>query len=107
MPTSTRGTPLLLKGYIEQVGPEDFFAICLTLNVCTRGTSLADAEQSLVEAVELYLADAVKDGALSQWVPRRAPLYHHMRYWIIWLRTRLRICLPTYDAQLIARVVHA
>lgn len=99
--------PFVLHGYIEQVGENDFFAICLTVNVCTRGRSLEEADQSLYEAVQLYLEDATKEDHVEQWIPRRAPLYHYLRYLSIWIRTRLRIKLPPYDAQLMARIVHA
>ncbi len=98
--------PFVLHGYIEQVGENDFFAICLTVNVCTKGRSLEEAEQNLHEATNLYLEDATKEDHVEQWIPRRAPLYHYLRYLSIWIRTRLRI-LPPYDAQLMARIVHA
>ena len=70
----------VLRGYIEQVGNGDFFAICLTTNVCTRGSSLEDADRNLREAVGLYLKSAMKDSDLDKWVPRHAPLYHYLRY---------------------------
>jgi len=94
-----------LRGYIEQVGEEDFFGICLTVNVCTRGKSLAETEQNLLEAVGLYLESAAKENAIPKWVPRRAPLYHRLRYISIWLR--LVFSPPSYDAQLMSRVVYA
>ena len=95
----------VLRGYIEQVGKGDFFAICLTTNVCTRGSSLEDADRNLQEAVGLYLKSAMKDSELDKWVPRRAPLYHYLRYLVIWFRTKFH--LPRYDAQLTTRVMHA
>jgi len=97
----------ILRGYIEQTGEEVYFAICLTINVCARGRSMAEAQNSLTDAVGLYLEGAVKDGDLEQWVPRRAPLYHYLRYWTLWLRIRVIWFSPPYDAQLMARVVHA
>jgi len=105
MPDTKKG--LILRGYIEQTGENDYFAICLTVNVCTRGRSMAEAQQNLTEAVNLYLEDAVKDKELEQWVPRRAPLYHYLRYWMLCFRTRMTWLLPPHDAQLMARVVHA
>jgi predicted RNase H-like HicB family nuclease len=101
----TLDKPIRWRGYIEQVGEKDFFAICLTINVCTRGTSLEEADKSLREAVTLYLDSAVQKGEVSRWVPRHAPLYHYLQYLRIWVR--LILSPPPHDAQLISRVVHA
>jgi len=98
--------PIFMHGYIEEVGRNDFFAIFLTVNICSRGRSMEEAESNLLEALCLYL-ESVKGEKESRWIPRRAPFYHYWRYFSIWLRTRLRIFLPDYDAQLMARIVHA
>ena len=105
MPAHKADKSILLRGYIEQVGKGDFFAICLTTNVCTRGSSIEEAEQSLYEAVGLYLKTAVAASELDHWVPRRAPLYHYLRYLQIWLQTKFH--LPRNDVQLMTRVMHA
>lgn len=105
MPQNTDRKPVRLRGYIEQVGEKDFFAICLTINVCTRGRCLEDVERNLHDAVSLYVESAVKEGEVSRWIPRHAPLYHYLRYLIIWLR--LILSPPRHDAQLMSRVVYA
>ncbi|MEI8189519.1 MAG: type II toxin-antitoxin system HicB family antitoxin [candidate division NC10 bacterium] len=107
MPAKHIPKSFVLRGYIEQVGKQDFFAICLTVNVCTRGTSMEEAEKNLSEAVSLYIDDAIEENAFSQWVPRRAPLYHYRRYAFLWIRTHLNSCLPPHDAQLTSRIVYA
>lgn len=99
--------PFVLHGYIEQISEKDYFAIFLTVNVCSRGRSFEDVERNLYEALNLYLADVKNEEDISRWVPRRAPLYYYRRYISIWLRTQIRIALPDYDAQLMARIVHA
>lgn len=99
--------PIVLHGYIEQVGKNDFFSIFLTVNVCSRGRSLEEAEGNLYEALHLYLEDVAKEDDDKVWIPRRAPLYHYWRYFSIWFRTRIKIALPDYDAQLMSRIVHA
>jgi predicted RNase H-like HicB family nuclease len=71
----------VLKGYIEQVKENDYFAICLTLNLVTRGSSLEETEHNLHKLIKFYLQDAVKKNELAQFVPRRAPWSYWMTYY--------------------------
>lgn len=99
--------PFVLRGYIEQVKENDFFAICLTLNVTSRGRSIEEAIKNLNEAVNFYIHDAVEDDEITKWIPRHAPISYYLRYFRIWLRMQIRFCLPHYDAQLMTRIVNA
>lgn len=96
-----------LRGYIEQVGKDDFFGICLTVNVTGRGRSLEEATNNLNEALRFYFEDAARDKQLDEWVPRRAPAYFYWRYLSLRLRMMLRVFVPDYDAQVMRSVIHA
>jgi len=96
----------LLRGYIEQVAADDFFAICITLNVCSRGKSMDEAEKNLNEAVTLYLGD-IEEGQFHKWFPRHAPFYHQFRYACLWFSTRISLLMPSYDVLLTSRLMNA
>jgi hypothetical protein len=97
----------ILRGYVEQVEQDDFFGMCLTINVTSRGRSLEEATAKLNEAVRFYVMDAARDKQLDEWLPRRAPLYFYWRYLVLRIRMMGHFFLPAYDAQLMRRVIHA
>ena len=107
MPAKHTLQPFVLRGYIEKVGEADFFAICLTVNICARGRSIEDAQKSLLAAVTMYIDDAVEENSLSNWIPRRAPLRHYLRYLTLCLHTSMNMFLPPHDVLLMSRVVYA
>ena len=97
---------ILLRGYIKEVKENDFFAICITLNICSRGVSMDDAEKNLNEAIGLYLDD-IEPEQFKQWFPRHAPFYHQFRYACLWFSTRITLLMPSHDVLLTSRLMHA
>lgn len=72
---------LVLRGYIEQTGDNEYFAICLTLNLVTRGRTLQEIQTNLSEAICFYIEDAIKNNEVNEFIPRHAPASYWFTYY--------------------------
>ncbi len=70
---------LTFHNLIEKEG-ELCSAICLELNVASQGTTPAEAEGNLEEAIELYLEDVFEAGDEKEFIPRPAPTEEWLKY---------------------------
>jgi hypothetical protein len=71
---------IVLRGYVKDTENGRHVAVCLTLNLVVEGRSRREALTRLHNLIRAYLQDAVSEGELEQWVPRRAPLYFYVEY---------------------------
>ena len=68
-------------------GNGEWEALCLNFDLAVHGRSFEDVRQGLVEAIAVYL-EYVQDlpvGERWQFLNRRAPLGHWVKYALIWL----------------------
>ena len=73
---------LILHNLIIQE-EDGYSAVCLELNVASQGDTVAEAEASLREAVELYLEDVYESGDEDEFIPRPAPVDLWLKYFSI------------------------
>lgn len=93
--------PIILRGYIEQVKEDEWFGICLNLNIPVTGGSLEEAHQKLMSHTQSYLDDVCEEGDFASMVPRRAPFSFYARYY--WLRCLSIFNRPRGDWELFSR----
>jgi len=65
---------------VKCTGDHAYVAVCLTLNLVTEGVSKKEALDKLMALCEAYLKDAIADGGIDTWVPRRAPAKLYAEY---------------------------
>lgn len=71
---------LVLRGYAKCVGPDEWVAVCLTVNLVTTGKTAKESLNRLGTLIDAYLTDAAEAGELDKWYPRRAPLPFYVEY---------------------------
>lgn len=83
---------LVLRCYAEKDGDGSWFAMCLALNLYSRGDSYEHARKKLHDVISAYLRDAVTTDSryIEDLVPRRAPLSFYVRYAFIWCCVKAR-----------------
>ncbi len=81
---------ITLKGYIEQVEKQKYFAICLNFNLHVYGKNHQDAKNKLNKLIQWYIKDAIKNKKLFKDVIQRAPLRLYLKYY------RFRYSLSIY-----------
>jgi len=83
---------LVLRCFAEREADGSWFAMCLELNLYSRGGSFEEDRKNLHSAISSYLRDAVtKDREyIADLIPRPAPLYFWLRYLFIWCCVKFR-----------------
>lgn len=81
VPTSMADRVVTLRGYIKEARPGRHIGVCLTLNLVVEGPTQDEALVKLRDLIQAYLEDAIEDGELDSFVPRRAPLAFYVDYW--------------------------
>jgi predicted RNase H-like HicB family nuclease len=61
-----------------------YVAVCLRPYLVAEGKSLGEAKQMLLQLLDGYIHDAVKDGTLDLFLRRRAPLLDYARCGLSW-----------------------
>ncbi len=76
---------LILRCFAERDNDGSWFVMCLDLNLYARGDSFEEARAKLHGFIKDYFTDAVsKDVSyFHDLVPRKAPLYFFVRYYLI------------------------
>lgn len=72
----------MLRGYFKELPSGKHLGVCLTLNLVVEAESLEDARRKLYGLMAAYLQDAIENGEVEQFVPRRAPLSFYLDYLI-------------------------
>lgn len=80
---------IIMRGYIEQTGQQEWRGICITLNLPVEGRSLEEVENKLRHLSRAYILDALEEGDLDKMYPRRAPLSYYLRYFYLRLLSLL------------------
>lgn len=83
---------LVLRCYLERENDGSWFAICLDLNLYCRADSSQEARNKLHSIIRDYIVEAVSEDSeyFSDLIPRRAPAYFWLRYYMIALVHRCR-----------------
>ncbi len=70
-----------LRGYIEQKSDNNYFGVCLDLNLHVHGKSLQETHLKLNQLIKWYIKDAIKNKEIAKFIPRRAPARLYLKYY--------------------------